>query len=175
MRILFASLFFLFLLEGVQSQQVQVEFIPASETYPAYFNHYSESAGIEQYYLENSKWVKNTAIPSFVDLDKFKDIDLQFIPGDNVTPAQLFVYSQMTGDFSFYFLYDNAWLYNDNIPLGKIKMNSNKIVAEYSQANAGMGGYIFAYSHDDSKIELLEVKDGQWILTSNVPGIIPQD
>ncbi len=174
MRILFALFFLLYMVEGIQSQHVQVEFLPATDIHLAHVNYYSEAEGIEQYYLEDAKWVKNSYIPSFEETDKFKNINLQYIAGNDVNPPQLFVYSQTTGDFSFYFLHDNAWLFNNNLPSGKIKMNSKNIVAQYTQADIGTSAYVFSYSLEDSQIQLLGINENGWVPISNFPDSIPQ-
>jgi len=162
------------MVDEIHSQQTQLDFIPASENFYPHINSYSSSEGLKQYYLEDSKWVRNESIPSFEDKEKFIDIGMQYISGDKVNSPQLFVYSRFTGDFSFYFLSEEGWALNENIPSGKINIKSNRINADYVPSVGDRSSYIFSYTSDGSKIELLKITENGWRQNEYFPLLLPQ-
>ena len=162
MRMIFACIVLFSMVGSIHAQQMTMEFTPAYDKYFPYINVYTPSEGLAQFYLEDGRWVRNTSIPKFEDMDQFEDIGMQYITADQVNSPQLFVYSKSTGDFSFYFLTDQGWLHNKNIPTGKINMGSRRITAEYSPPESTKRGYIFSYATDGSMVEFLEITGGGW-------------
>lgn len=174
MRIILACIFLLYMVGNLNSQ-TQIEFNPASETSYPFINSYSSSEGFKQYYLEDSKWVRNASIPDFKDSGKFKDLALQYIAGDTIIPPQLFAYSKNTGDFSFYYLSEGNWLWNKNIPAGRIGVGSKDITSEFTPAVPGRSSYIFSYSSDGSDLEFLEATEDGWKNIDVIPGTLPKN
>jgi len=160
----------------VQSQEnKQLQFTPATEQYYASINSYSSETGdFEQYYVEDSKWVKNENIPSFAPIYDIKDQRIQYIPANEKFTPQLFVYSKRTGEFSFFYLDKNEWANNYNMPSGKTDLGLRNITMEYSKGSAEKSAYIFAYNSNGNKTQLLEVADGTWTEIDFFPSDFPK-
>ena len=174
MRIIFACIALLFIAGNVYSQKTQVEFFSAKGNLYPYLNSYSPTDGFRQFYFEDSQWVRNQSIPDFKDKNKFENLALQYIESDSINPPQLFAYSKKSGNFSFYFLTNDGWTLNSNIPSGKIELNGQDLTAKYTPAEIGKSGFIFSHSSDGSEIEFLEITTDGWIKINTIPGKIPK-
>ena len=155
------------------SQETQLEFISASNNYYPYINSYSSEGGLKQFYLEDSKWVLNEAIPNFKNENNLKEISLQYITDGEENIPQLFVYSKTTGHFIFYFLTNDGWTINENIPSGKIEIDSDMIYATYTPSKNNVSKFIFSHSSDGSNIELLEIVENKWNPIKVFPPVLP--
>ena len=159
--------------QGQHRQQARLEFTPASSNYFPFINSYAPKEGMKQFYLKEGTWVRNETIPNF-DIDTgLTDMSLQYIPDPQGGIPQLFAYSKATGDFRFYFLSSDGWLVNENIPGGKISINSNRIAASFSPATPRVTTYIFAHSADGTKMQLLEMVDNSWQASQYFPQDLP--
>ena len=156
------------------AQEKVLEFIPAFENYFPFINSYSDSDGFSQYYLQDSKWVHNKFIPNFTNADNLKDVSIQYFTESDGTAPQIFVYSQGTGDFKFYFLANSGWVLNENIPTGKIGIGSNNIQSSYVPPQPNKSGFVFSYSSGGQNIELLEVSDNKWTRIESFPSFLPE-
>ena len=159
--------------QGQHRQQAKLEFTPASSNYFPFINSYTPKEGMKQFYLKDGTWVRNESIPNFDGDTGLKDMSLQYIPDPQGGIPQLFVYSKTTGDFRFYFLSSDGWLVNENIPGGKISINSNNVVASFSPATPSVTTYIFAHSADGAKMQLLEMVDNSWQASQYFPQDLP--
>lgn len=156
------------------AQDSNLEFIPATNSYYPYINSYSDVDGLTQYYLKDAKWIQNKAIPNFIGVSDLKDICLQYVTDKNGNNPQLFVYSKSTGDFRFYLLTNDGWTINDEIPMGKIGIDSDSICARYSPSTKDLSSYIFSYSSEEQNIEVLEIVENKWKHIEYFPNELPE-
>ena len=174
MRIILIGTILMFMQIQCIAQERVLEFIPAVEKYFPFINSYSDNDGFNQYYLEDSKWVHNKLIPNFTNADNLKDISIQYFTENDGSAPQLFVYSQSAGDFKFYFLTNDGWVLNENIPTGRIGIGSSNIHASYSPPQPNKSGFIFSYSSESQNIELLVISENRWSNSEYFPSALPK-
>jgi len=176
MRI-YISLSLLLIVSGIYAQQNnQMQFLPANDSYIAGINKYSNDTGtFSQYFVKDAQWVLNENIPSFTPIFKPEHQRLQYISPTEGTTPNLFVYSNQTGDFVFYYLKNNEWQINEYLPKGKMNFKSNNIEMEFSPSNEAKSPYIFAYTTDGKELKILEVTDGNWNQIDYFPTSVPHN